>query len=135
VGGEGKKSVPSEGLNTYQQSIKSVAFPALLVLNNIKPFVDEFPPAGSSSWCLKKPVKLNPSIMAEVPRLVRIRKHLKEIFTTGEGQYINEHGESVYGKLPRSKVENPIRTVMRPTLMSEHSNVSLAATRVWASLP
>lgn len=61
--------------------------------------------------------------MAGAPRLARIRKHLKEIFTTGEGQYINEHGETVYGKLPRAKAENPIKTIMRPTFMSEFSNV------------
>lgn len=48
----------------------------------------------------------------------RVWKHIKEIFTTGEGHYINEHGETVYGKLPRTKVENPIRTVCRPTAMN-----------------
>lgn len=56
--------------------------------------------------------------MAEPSRTSRIAKHFKEIFTTGEGNYINEHGETVYGKLPRTKVENPIKTVLRPTAMN-----------------
>jgi hypothetical protein len=56
--------------------------------------------------------------MAQASRMGRIWKHLKEIFTTSEGHYMNENGEMVYGKLPRIKVENPIKTIMRPTLMS-----------------
>jgi len=51
-------------------------------------------------------------------RLQRIGTHLKEIFTTGNGYYMNEHGETVYGKLPRTKVENPFKTIMRPSIMS-----------------
>ncbi|KAI5813219.1 major facilitator superfamily domain-containing protein [Pyronema omphalodes] len=31
---------------------------------------------------------------------------------------MNEAGETVYGKLPRTKVENPIKTLMRPTFMN-----------------
>ena len=48
-----------------------------------------------------------------------IRRQLKDIFTTGEGQYINEHGEEVYGKLPRSELENPLKILMKPTATSE----------------
>lgn len=55
--------------------------------------------------------------MAE-SRFQRIVTHVKEIFTTGNGYYVNEQGEQVYGKLPRTKVENPFKTVMRPTAMS-----------------
>lgn len=48
----------------------------------------------------------------------KITTHIKEIFTTGNGYYMNEAGETVYGKLPRTKVENPITTFMRPTMMN-----------------
>lgn len=48
-----------------------------------------------------------------------IWKQLKDIFTTGEGRYINEHGEEVYGKLPRTELENPLKLLMKPTAMSE----------------
>lgn len=48
----------------------------------------------------------------------KIKTHIKEIFTTGNGYYMNEAGETVYGKLPRTKVENPIKTLMRPTFMN-----------------
>lgn len=48
----------------------------------------------------------------------RVWKHLKGIVLTPEGHYINEHGEEVYGRLPRVKVENPIKTLMRPSAMS-----------------
>ena len=48
----------------------------------------------------------------------RIVTHVKGIFTTGNGYYLNEQGEQVYGKLPRTKVEHPLKTVMRPTAMS-----------------
>ncbi|KAF8536871.1 MFS general substrate transporter [Trichophaea hybrida] len=51
-------------------------------------------------------------------RIQRIGTHLKEIFTTGNGYYMNEHGETVYGKLPRTKMENPFRTIMRPSAMN-----------------
>jgi len=51
-------------------------------------------------------------------RLERIATHVKEIFTTSHGYFINEHGETVYGKLPRAKVENPLKTICRPTMMS-----------------
>ncbi|KAF8458159.1 major facilitator superfamily domain-containing protein [Terfezia claveryi] len=47
-----------------------------------------------------------------------IWRKLKSIFTTGEGVYINEHGEEVYGKLPRSKLENPFHIFMKPTAMN-----------------
>ncbi|TGZ79082.1 MFS general substrate transporter [Ascodesmis nigricans] len=47
----------------------------------------------------------------------RVRKHLKGIVAP-EGYYLNEHGEEVYGKLPRVKVENPIKTLMRPSAMN-----------------
>lgn len=56
--------------------------------------------------------------MAEPSRTSRMWKHFKEIWTTGEGHYINENGEAVYGKLPRAKVENPIKTICRPTFMN-----------------
>lgn len=32
---------------------------------------------------------------------------------------MNEHGEEVHGKLPRQKLENPFKVIMRPTAMSE----------------
>lgn len=56
--------------------------------------------------------------MAEPSRASRMWKHFKEIWTTGEGHYINENGEAVYGKLPRAKVENPIKVICRPTFMN-----------------
>ena len=48
-----------------------------------------------------------------------IWRQLKDIFTSGEGTYMNEHGEEVHGKLPRQKLENPFKVIMRPTAMSE----------------
>jgi len=48
-----------------------------------------------------------------------IWRRLKDIFTSGEGQYVNEHGEVVYGKLPRAKLEDPIKILTKPTAMSE----------------
>jgi len=48
-----------------------------------------------------------------------IWRQLKGIFTTGEGHYMNEYGEEVYGKLPRSQLENPLKLLMKPTAMSE----------------
>lgn len=47
-----------------------------------------------------------------------IWRRLKDIFTSGEGQYVNEHGEVVYGKLPRAKLENPIQILTKPTAMN-----------------
>lgn len=61
-------------------------------------------------------------------RLQRIVKHVKEIFTTGEGYYINEQGETVHGKLPRVKVENPFRTIMRPSAMSKFPRIRNSST-------
>lgn len=55
----------------------------------------------------------------------RIVTHVKGIFTTGNGYYLNEQGEQVYGKLPRTKVEHPLKTVMRPTAMSALLHPSL----------
>ena len=46
-------------------------------------------------------------------------QHVKGIFTTGEGTYINEHGEEVSGKLPREKLESPFHLLKRPTAQSE----------------
>lgn len=53
-----------------------------------------------------------------MPLLRRIRIHLKGIYTTGDGYFINERGETVYGRLPRTKVENPLKTVRRLSLKS-----------------
>lgn len=49
----------------------------------------------------------------------RVIQHVKGIFTTGEGTYINERGEEVHGKLPREKLENPFHILRRPTGLSE----------------
>lgn len=49
----------------------------------------------------------------------RVIQHVKEIFTSSEGTYINEYGEEVYGKLPRVKLENPLHILKRPTGLSE----------------
>lgn len=48
----------------------------------------------------------------------RARTHVTEIFTAGDGEYVNENGETVYGRLPRAKLENPFKTLCRPSLMS-----------------
>jgi hypothetical protein len=56
---------------------------------------------------------------ANMRGLSKVGTHIKHIFTTGHGRYINEQGETVYGKLPRTRVENPIKTLMRPTFMSK----------------
>ena len=48
-------------------------------------------------------------------------QHVKGIFTSGEGKYINEHGEEVYGKLPREKLENPFHILKSPTRLSEYA--------------
>lgn len=48
----------------------------------------------------------------------KIKAQFKDIFTSGEGVYINEYGETVRGKLPRTKVENPFKTLMRPSAMN-----------------
>lgn len=50
----------------------------------------------------------------------RVFDHVKEIFSAGKGDYINERGETVYGTLPRTKLENPITTVRRLSLNSWH---------------
>jgi hypothetical protein len=56
---------------------------------------------------------------ANMSGLSKVGTHIKQIFTTGNGHYMNEHGETVYGKLPRVRVENPIKTLLRPTFMSK----------------
>lgn len=61
----------------------------------------------------------NPTVPTRQVNMSMIWRRLKEIFTTGDGNYVNEHGEQVYGKLPRAKLENPIKTIMRPTAMSK----------------
>lgn len=51
----------------------------------------------------------------------RAIQHVREIFTSSEGTYMNEYGEEVYGKLPRVKLENPLDVLKRPTGLSESS--------------
>lgn len=72
----------------------------------------------------------------------RVIQHVKGIFTSGEGTYINEQGEEVHGKLPREKLENPFHILKRPTGWSESpfyagilslSPTSIMVQKFWAN--
>lgn len=53
------------------------------------------------------------------PPFQRFLRHGAGLFKTTKGHYINGEGVEVFGRMPRTKVENPITTVRRPTFMSE----------------